>query len=103
MRRPLRAIFAVVLGAGGCGRAAAPPAAAPPSFDIRQIASPDQLRRVRSVRAEVINAAVYEGKDDWRPRTEAEFVAYMESQGFAFEKDTSVTGNRDWLDKSFVK
>jgi FkbM family methyltransferase len=60
------------------------------------------LRRVRAVKAEIINAAIYEGTGEWRPGTEAEFVAYMDSQGFAFEKDTSVRQGRAWLDKWFV-
>jgi FkbM family methyltransferase len=61
-----------------------------------------QLRRVGSVRSEIINVAIYEGTGDWRPGTEAEFVAYMESQGFGFEKDSSIRHGRAWLDKSFV-
>jgi FkbM family methyltransferase len=61
-----------------------------------------QLRRVRKVKVEVINAPIYEGSGAWRPGTEAEFVTYMTAQGFAFEGDTSVRDGRSWLDKWFV-
>lgn len=62
----------------------------------------EQIRRVHSVKAEIINVPIYEGTGEWRPGTEAEFVAYMQGQGFAFEKDSGVRGERAWLDKSFV-
>jgi FkbM family methyltransferase len=61
-----------------------------------------QIRRVRKVKVEVINAPIYEGSGGWRPGTEAEFVTYMTAQGFAFEGDTSVHDGRAWLDKWFV-
>lgn len=62
----------------------------------------EHIRRVRRVKAEIINAAIYEGSGEWRPGTEAEFVAYMQGQGFEFEKDSDVIGEREWLDKWFV-
>jgi FkbM family methyltransferase len=63
----------------------------------------DQLRRVETVRVEVINAAIYEGSGEWRPGTETEFVTYMASQGFDFKGDISVREGRRWLDKRFVR
>lgn len=62
----------------------------------------EQLRRVERVRAEVINARIYEGSGDLQPGTEADFVAYMASKGFQFAGDDSVHKDRAWLDKDFV-
>jgi FkbM family methyltransferase len=62
----------------------------------------ESLRRVTRVKAEIINAPIYAGRGEWRPGTEAEFVSYMESQGFAFDKDTDVQRQRAWLDKHFI-
>lgn len=60
------------------------------------------IQRVRRVRAEVITEHLYEGQGDLRPGTEAEFVSYMESQGFRFVRDSDVSHKRAWLDKHFV-
>jgi FkbM family methyltransferase len=62
----------------------------------------EALRRVKRVRAEVINEAIYEGIGELRPGTEAEFVAYMASKGFQFVGDDEVSLHRAWLDKQFV-
>jgi FkbM family methyltransferase len=61
-----------------------------------------QIQRVRRVKAEVINQHLYDGQGALRPGTEAEFVSYMESQGFRFERDSDVRPGRAWLDKHFV-
>ncbi len=62
----------------------------------------EQLRRVKRIKAEVINTAMYEGQGDARPGTEVEFVAYLKRMGFRFEADSDVQSGRRWLDKSFV-
>jgi FkbM family methyltransferase len=62
----------------------------------------EQIRRVEKVQAEVINEKIYEGSGELRPGTEAEFVTYMESQGFRFVEDSAVHAHREWLDKIFV-
>ena len=62
----------------------------------------EQLRRVERVRAEVINARIYEGSGDMRPGTEGEFVVYMASMGFELLGDDAVYMDRAWLDKDFV-
>jgi FkbM family methyltransferase len=80
----------------------------------------EQLRRVGRVRAEVINAQLYEPNGELRPGSEKEFVDYMESKGFAFVGDANIfpvlvkgqpsdtdfrhgkTFKRAWLDKLFA-
>jgi FkbM family methyltransferase len=62
----------------------------------------DQIRRVRHVRAEVINEKIYEPTATIRPGTETEFVEYMTGKGFQFEGDTEIWTGRAWLDKIFV-
>ncbi len=60
----------------------------------------EQLRRVARVKAEVIVERLYEGSGEFRQGTAAEFVSYMQSQGFEFERDSGDYGA--WLDKAFV-
>ena len=62
----------------------------------------EQIRRVRRVKVEVINAPIYDGTGERRPGTEKEFVDYLAGHGFDFERDTGVRPNRVWLDKWFV-
>ena len=62
----------------------------------------DQIRRVGRIRVEVINTAIYEGSGEWKPGTEEDFVRHLAQHGFAFEEDSSIRGQRLWLDKSFV-
>jgi FkbM family methyltransferase len=62
----------------------------------------DHIRRVGRIRVEVINTPIYEGSGEWKPGTEEEFVRHLAQHGFEFEKDSSIRGERLWLDKSFV-
>ena len=72
-------------------------------FDLRVLQSAgQQLRRVRRVKAEVINAAIYKGAGAARPGLEQEVVDYMRSLGFRFERDSGTRPGRPWVDKDFV-
>jgi FkbM family methyltransferase len=62
----------------------------------------EEIRRVRRVKVEVINAPIYGGTGERRPGTEEEFVDYLAGHGFDFERDTAVRRDRVWLDKWFV-
>jgi FkbM family methyltransferase len=62
----------------------------------------EALRRVERVKVEVINTPIYEGSGERRPGTEQEFVDYLASHGFTFERDTGVRPQRVWLDKWFL-
>lgn len=62
----------------------------------------EQLRRVRRVRVEVINAPYYAHLGGHKPMPEQEMVAYMRSMGFRFVGDHDVQRDRTWLDKDFV-
>ncbi len=72
-------------------------------FDL-QVLEPagEQLRRVRKLRAEVINIALYDGVDSERPAGEEEMSAYLQKMGFQFLRDQDVAPDRRWLDKEYV-
>jgi FkbM family methyltransferase len=62
----------------------------------------EQLRRVRRVRVEIINARYYEDVAGHKTATETEMVSYMTKMGFRFAGDHGVVSDRDWLDQDFV-
>lgn len=70
-------------------------------FQVLQSAG-EQLRRVRRVKVEVINAAIYKGPGAARPGLEQEVVDYMRGLGFRFERDSGTRPGRPWVDKDFV-
>lgn len=72
----------------------------------------DALRRVVRIRAEVINAPLYEGVGGADQRAERDIVEYLEQRGFTFVQDEDVNEiakgpdgrvePRAWMDKVFV-
>jgi FkbM family methyltransferase len=73
------------------------------SMDLQVLQSAgDQLRRVRRVRAEVINSPLYHSVAGHQTATEKEMEAFMATMGFRFVADDLVAGNRAWLDKQFI-
>jgi FkbM family methyltransferase len=62
----------------------------------------EQLRRVRRVRAEIINRRLYDGIAGQPAGNEKEFVDFMSSMGFRFVSDEQIASKRAWLDKVFV-
>lgn len=62
----------------------------------------EQLRRVRRVKVEVVNAPYYTDVPGHKAGTEAEIVEYMEKTGFLFAGDCNVAPSRSQVDKLFV-